>query len=71
MKQPPIVSLATYPRPYVSTANLAKFLGCDRRTLLRMVAQGELAAVRVGRNWRIPIEEARRAFPPVDHSRAS
>lgn len=63
MKQPPITSLETYPLPYVSTKALAAYLCCDRRTLLRMIDSGDLHAIRVGRNYKIPIEEARRAFP--------
>lgn len=63
MKRPPLLSLASHPRPFVTPPELARHLVCDRRTILRMIDGGTLHAVRVGRNWRIPIEEARRAFP--------
>jgi len=61
MKRPALVDLATHQHPWVSTPELATYLDCDPRTLLRMIDQ--LDGYKVGRGWRIPIESARRAFP--------
>ena len=58
----PITDLATHPKRYVLIKPLAKYLECDPRTILRMIAVKTLTAVRVGRQWRIPIEVARAAF---------
>jgi len=63
MKRRPIVSLATHPRPYVTPPELAAFLSCDPRTILRMIKTGSLPAFRVGRTWRVTTEQARQAFP--------
>lgn len=62
-KRPPLHSLSTHPYAYVSPPELADYLACDPRTLLRMIENGSIKAYRVGRNWRITIEEARRVFP--------
>lgn len=70
MKRPPLVSLSAFPFDYVTPPELAAYVPCDRRTIVRMITETHtLEAYRVGRNWRIPIEDARRAFP-LDHRRA-
>jgi excisionase family DNA binding protein len=69
-KRPPLVNLTTHPYPWVSPPELAAYLQCDRRTIGRMIEQGSLHAYRVGRTWRIPIAEARRAFPVERTSRS-
>jgi excisionase family DNA binding protein len=63
MRRPPLVDLATYAHPFVTPRELATYLPCDPRTILRMIDAQSLHAYRVGRNWRVPIAEARRAFP--------
>lgn len=63
MKRPPLVSLATFARPYVTPPELAAHLECDPRTILRMIKTGALPAFKVGRSWRITTEQALRSFP--------
>ena len=58
----PIIDLATHPRRYVTVPALAAYLECDARTVRRMIHEGALPAVRVGRHWRIPVEDTRRAL---------
>jgi excisionase family DNA binding protein len=70
-KRPALVDLVTHDYPFVTVPELASYLMVDARTLHRMIDDGSLHAVRVGRQWRIPIEEARRAFPVERASRAS
>jgi excisionase family DNA binding protein len=50
-------------RQWVGVPELAKAIGCDRRTILRMIAIGSVKAERHGRCWRITWVEAKRAFP--------
>lgn len=71
MKRLELENLDTYPRAFVTVPQLASHLDCDRRTILRMIHDGNLPAARVGRNWRISIEAARRAFPAGDVSRGN
>jgi excisionase family DNA binding protein len=61
----PLDDLMTFPYKDVSPVELADYLRCDARTIIRMIQTGALFAYRVGRKFRIPIEEARRAFPPT------
>lgn len=67
-KRPPLVNLATHDYQFVTPPELAAYLKCDRRTILRMIDTGALRAYRVGRNWRIATADARCAFP-VEHTR--
>lgn len=67
-KRPPLVNLSAHDYPFVTPPELAEYLACDRRTILRMIENGALKAYRVGRNWRIATSEALRAFP-VEHTR--
>jgi hypothetical protein len=62
MKHAATVNLATHPKPYVHVKPLARSQDCDPRRILRMIRAGALKAYRVGREWRIPIDEACRAF---------
>lgn len=71
MRRPPLVSYDTYPHPWVTPAELAAFLGCDERTITRMIASRSLTAFRLGRRWCITLTEARRAFPVERHPAAS
>lgn len=68
-KRPHLVNLSTHEYDWVSPPELADYLRCDPRTIVRMIESGNLAAYRVGRNWRITIEEARRAFPVKHESK--
>jgi excisionase family DNA binding protein len=43
----------------------AELLAVDRRTVYRMLARGELRAVRVGARQRIPAGELERLLQPV------
>lgn len=56
------VDLATHPRQFVHVKPLARSQGVDPRTIRRMIQAGSLYAYRVGREWRVPIEDACRAF---------
>lgn len=62
MKRPPLEDLSTHDWPWVTPPELAEYLRCDPRTILRMIGEKALPAYRVGRNWRIPIDDARAAF---------
>jgi hypothetical protein len=63
MKRPDLIDLDSYDWPYVTPGDLARMphINCDPRTIVRMI--DKLDGYRVGRNWRIPIGAARRAFP--------
>lgn len=63
MKRPRLVTYAAFPFDWVTPPELAAKVKCDRRTILRMIDYGKIGAYRVGRNWRIPIEDAEIAFP--------
>lgn len=65
MKRPRLTDLDTFPCAWVTPPELAEYLDCDRRTILRMIDAGSLPAIRVGRNWRIPVAEAKRRFDPA------
>lgn len=69
--KPVILDLATHPRPYVTVRALAAYLETDPRTILRLIAEGALEAVKVGRTWRIPTEVARQRFHVEIHQQAS
>jgi excisionase family DNA binding protein len=62
--------LATHVRPFVTARELAEYLDCDRRTIVRMIHAKSLHGTKVGRCWRIPTDDARRAFH-VAHKQAS
>lgn len=66
-----IVDLATHQSREVTAIVLARYLECDPRTVTRIINDGTISAFKVGREWRIPIEEIRRAFPVKPHERAS
>lgn len=64
--------LATHRRPFATATELAAYLDCDPRTIVRMIHNGSLRGVKVGRCWKVPTEDAREAFhvqhldvPPV------
>lgn len=66
-----IVSLATHPRPHVTVRALAAYLETDPRTILRLIAEQKLPAVKVNREWRIPTDAARAMFHVETHRHAS
>jgi excisionase family DNA binding protein len=41
-------------RPYYSIAQAAERLGVSAKTVRRLVADGSIRAIRIGRQWRIP-----------------
>lgn len=63
--------LATHERPYVTAAQLADYLDVDRRTVIRMIKDNALPAVKAGRCWRIPTSVAREKFHVKPHEQAS
>lgn len=58
----PIQDLASHPAPYVTVDVLAEYLSVERETIVRMIADRKLAAVKAGRLWRIPTQSARQCF---------
>jgi excisionase family DNA binding protein len=44
-------------RRYMSIEEVAEYFGVHPRTVHRMLTRHELSAIRVGRQWRIPIKE--------------
>lgn len=54
--------LAAHRRPFVTATAVADYLDVDPRTIVRMIKEGALIGVKVGRAWRIPTEKARAAF---------
>jgi excisionase family DNA binding protein len=62
--------LATTTKRYVTVSELAEYLSCGRRTIVRMIDGGSLAATRTGRSYRIPADKARETFH-VEYKRAS
>ena len=44
----------TLPQKWYSTQELADLMGKSHWSIRRMVVNGQLAAVRIGRSWRIP-----------------
>ena len=52
-----IVDPATHPRRQVSLIVAAEYLGIDRRTLHKLIDEGQIATVRIGCFQRVPIGE--------------
>src|SRR5688500_5726210 len=59
----PIQDLATHQVSYVTVSVLAEYLHVERDTIVKMIRLQSLFAIKVGREWRIPTESARKAFP--------
>src|SRR5438067_56573 len=51
----------TEPPATVTVAEAARRLQVQPRTVYRLLARGELHGVRLGRRWRIPLDELKRA----------
>jgi excisionase family DNA binding protein len=49
----------------VEVPEVAKRLHKSESTIRRMCARGDLAAVKIGRSWLIPVAEVRRLLAPV------
>ena len=60
------VDLRTTARPFISPLALAEYLDVSRRTIYFHIERGEIPAIRVGRQLRIPVEDARKfaGLPP-------
>jgi len=56
------IDLSTWPKPFVSARQLAGYMDVVPRTIVRMIRDGALPGVKVGRSWRIPTDDARKAF---------
>jgi excisionase family DNA binding protein len=65
------VNLATCERAFISVRAVADYVGCDPRTIIRMIRERSLVAAKVGREWRVSTTDARRAFHVQLHQRAS
>ena len=61
-------TLAEHTRAWVAPSELARYEGCDKRTVLRMIEAGSIAAYKVGAHWRIHLEDAQQAFTPRQRS---
>lgn len=59
----PIHDLATHPSKQITVQVLAEYLEVERDTVARMIRSGSLFAYKAGKEWRIPIDAARDAFP--------
>jgi len=44
----------------ITVHDAATRLGVSYRTMLRMIERGDIAALRIGRGWRIPVTEVER-----------
>jgi len=60
----PVVDLATCTRPWVTPRELARSTeaDCHERTIRKMIANGAIQVTKIGRCYRIPIDEACRLF---------
>lgn len=56
---PPIEDLRTYPKRYVTPAQLALYVNITRRTIYTHMGKGALPYVKIGGVIRIRIEDAR------------
>jgi excisionase family DNA binding protein len=54
--------MQTTSRAHLTAADVQSLLDIDRSTVYRMAADGRLPAVRVGRQWRFPVEELERLY---------
>lgn len=60
-----IVNLGTHPEPTITVAQFASYWGVSCRMIQNLIVKGALPATKIGRNYRIRIEDAR-AFGRVD-----
>jgi excisionase family DNA binding protein len=53
--------MSTYPAPrFLTVAELADYLRVSPRTAYQLVTDGDVPTVRVGGQWRIPVDELER-----------
>ena len=52
----------------VSLAQAAEIVGVHANTLRRLIKKGELRAVRVGRQWRVPLSDLTPKYQEVQES---
>jgi excisionase family DNA binding protein len=45
---------------YISTVELSNIVGVSRQLISKAVKSGKIKAIKVGKNYRVPIEEAKR-----------
>ena len=45
---------------YVSTTHLAKCLNVSRQTIFRKIKENQIEAIKVGKNFKIPLSEVKR-----------
>ena len=45
---------------YISTVELSNIVGVSRQLIFKAVKSGKIKAIKVGKNYRIPMEEAKR-----------
>ena len=65
-----MVSQSTQPRRYVSLAKAAEYADCNERTLRRHIAAGELTGYRLGRVYRVDLNELDGWLAPVPTAKA-
>ena len=56
------MKLLLLPEPSIKVGELARVWGCSSRWLRDLIQQGELEAVRLGRDWVVPLASANRFF---------
>ena len=56
------MKLILLPEPSIKVRELAGVWGCSSRWLRDLIAQGDLEAVRLGREWVVPLASANRFF---------
>lgn len=56
------MKLCRIPEPAIKLGRLAELWGCSARWLRAQVAAGNLPAVKLGRDWCVPIESANAFF---------
>jgi excisionase family DNA binding protein len=56
-------------RRYVSLANAAKYADCNERTLRRHIATGDITGYRLGRVYRVDLNELDEWLKPIPTGR--
>jgi excisionase family DNA binding protein len=54
----PITDLELHQQPYVGLSALQAYWNVSARTVLKWIANGNLAAYRFGRQWRVKVTDA-------------
>jgi excisionase family DNA binding protein len=45
---------------YISTTDLATYLNVSRQTIFRKIKENQIEAIKVGKNFKIPLSEVKR-----------